>query len=432
MDAFDKIRAMPSQRQLTLAIGVFAILAFVIGAIYLVFLRQPDAVLFSKLRPMDAATIVAELDKRKVLYHLADSGTTILVAQSQVDSTRLAILSQDLPLKGSVGFELFNKSDIGLTEFAQKINYQRALQGELARTIMAMDAIDTARVHLSLPEPTIFRDDKRPAKASIALILKPGKDLAPGTVTGIRRLVAAAVPDLDAGNVVVVDGEGEVISSDTSTIVTNWTSPGQHAAEIYYTDTIQRVLASSYPSGAFVVRVVASPVTRFPSSGGDTETSDISSNATAEPFLQWSPSQRHFQLTVKVYTSLASDPAARQNIRLAVGAAIGTDTQLGDEILVSSADAAGVNATGASPRPIPGLSTKDQGMSPTLPKPSGPGVWIAFLAILLIASIYVAFRFVRQLMQRVRPQRRLSETERRALADRFRVLLERGADHAAD
>ena len=182
MDSFDKIRSMPAQRQILLAVGVVVIAVFLLGSVYFVFLRKPDVILFSNLRPTDAATIVAELDKKKVPYRLADDGTTILVSADKVDATRLGILSQDLPLKGSVGFELFNKSDIGLTEFAQKINYQRALQGELSRTIMAIDAVDTARVHLSLPEDTIFRDDKRSPKASIALTLKPGRSLSTTSV----------------------------------------------------------------------------------------------------------------------------------------------------------------------------------------------------------------------------------------------------------
>src|SRR6185312_5741458 len=122
MNFFDRIRAMSSQRQILLAVGCLVIAGFVLGAAYFVFLRQPDAILFANLRPMDAATIVADLDKKKVPYRLADGGTTILVAQNQADATRLSVLSEDLPLKGTVGFELFNKSDIGLTEFAQKIN----------------------------------------------------------------------------------------------------------------------------------------------------------------------------------------------------------------------------------------------------------------------------------------------------------------------
>lgn len=438
METFDKIRSMSLQRQIILAAGIISILLFVLGSVYFVFLRQPDAVLFSKLRPMDAATIVAELDKKKVPYHLTDGGATILVAENQVDATRLAILSQDLPLKGAVGFELFNKSDIGLTEFAQKINYQRALQGELARTIMTMDAIDTARVHLSLPEPTIFRDDKRPPKASIALTLKPGTPLALGTVAGIRRLVAAAVSDLDVANVVVVDGEGEVIGTDSATVIADWETPGQHAAEVYYADTVRQVLKASYPTEAFTVKVAASPVFSAPISDSEVAVTDENAaNALTEPFLNWAPSRRHFQLKIKVFSPVASDKSTQQNIRVAVGAAIGVNPEMGDDIMVSAADPGPSDAesdeiTTTTRHDASSVTDAHIRKDAAAKVPSEPGTWIALLAIVLMGALFMASRFLRQIMNQARPPRRLSEAERREMADRFQTLLERGGDHAAD
>src|SRR5689334_17239302 len=214
MDLVEGFKASGPQRQLLIVLGAVALLGAVLIGLYLSFFRTTYSPLFTNLRTMDAATIVAELDKKKTPYRLRDGGATILVPSAIVDTTRLSVMSEDLPLKGSVGFELFNKSDMGLTEFAQKINYQRALQGELARTIMTMDAVDAARVHLSLPEPTIFRDDRRTPKASVTVVTRGGKQLSVGTIRGIRRLVAAAVPDLDVANVVILDDAGEVVSTD--------------------------------------------------------------------------------------------------------------------------------------------------------------------------------------------------------------------------
>lgn len=214
MSLVESFRASPQRRQVTIiAVGTAALCALLF-AVYFLVLRKPYDVLFTDLRPMDAATIVAELDKKKIPYRLQDGGGTILVPENLVDATRLNVMSSDLPLKGMVGFELFNKSDMGLTEFAQKINYQRALQGELARTIMTMDAVDTARVHLSLTEPTIFRDDRVPPKASVTILTRPGKVLTAGAVRGVQRLVAAAVPELELANVVVLDKRGEVLSGE--------------------------------------------------------------------------------------------------------------------------------------------------------------------------------------------------------------------------
>ncbi len=138
---FDGIRALSLRQQVFLALGTACVLCLVLGVVWFFGLRTTWAPLFTELRPADAATIVADLDRKKIAYRLADGGTEILVPADLVDSARLDVMTGDLPLKGTVGFELFNKSDVGLTDFAQKINYQRALQGELERTIM------TARRH---------------------------------------------------------------------------------------------------------------------------------------------------------------------------------------------------------------------------------------------------------------------------------------------
>ncbi|HWW12838.1 MAG TPA: flagellar basal-body MS-ring/collar protein FliF, partial [Brevundimonas sp.] len=209
MTITERLRALPPVGQLSLAGAAALVLAIALIGVYLA-TRPNYNVLFADLRQADAATIVAELEKDKTPYKLDDGGATILAPADQVDQIRLEIMGADLPLKGTVGFELFNKSDMGLTEFAQRINYQRAIQGELARTIMTIDAIDTARVHLTLPEPSIFRAERKPAKASVSLTTRPGHALEQQTVAGIQRLVAASVPDLDAADVVVLDTHGSL------------------------------------------------------------------------------------------------------------------------------------------------------------------------------------------------------------------------------
>jgi flagellar M-ring protein FliF len=150
-------RAARNRRQLIL-IGAGAIaLAVLIFLLWLLVLRTPMVPAFTNLKATDAALIVDELKRQNVPYKLENDGATVLVPQDQVDAARLGILGGDLPLKGTVGFELFSKSDMGLTEFAQKINYQRALQGELARTLMSMSTVESARVHITLPETGVFR-----------------------------------------------------------------------------------------------------------------------------------------------------------------------------------------------------------------------------------------------------------------------------------
>ena len=175
-------------------------------------LRGEPAVLFSELREQDAATLAGELDKLKVPYTVADEGRTLLVDRSQVHAARMKLMGRELPLHGSVGFEVFNTADFGMTEFAQKINYQRALQGELTRTILAFPEVRDARVHLALPEQALFRQNTTRPKAAITLTLQAGQSLRGEQVAGIQRLVAAAVPGLQPQEVTIVDQRGVALT----------------------------------------------------------------------------------------------------------------------------------------------------------------------------------------------------------------------------
>lgn len=191
--------------------GSVAILMALLIAAWLVF-RVEYQVLFSDLKPQDAQAMTAELDRQKIPYKLGDSGTSILVDALHVHSTRLKLMGKDFPLHGAVGFELFNNTDFGMTEFAQKINYQRALQGELTRTILSLAEIRDARVHLALPEQGLFKQASVRPKASINLTLRQGHALGPEQVTGIQRLVAAAVPGMIVQDVTIVDNRGVALT----------------------------------------------------------------------------------------------------------------------------------------------------------------------------------------------------------------------------
>src|SRR5688572_70501 len=153
----NRIAGLSSPVQLRLFLLVFAGSVALLAAGYYFFLRTEYAVLYSDLRPADASAVVAELDGRGIAYQLRDAGSTIAVAADGADAARLAIAGSHVPSRAAVGFELFNESDMGLTDFAQRINYQRALQGELARTIMTISGVESARVHLALPERSLFR-----------------------------------------------------------------------------------------------------------------------------------------------------------------------------------------------------------------------------------------------------------------------------------
>jgi flagellar M-ring protein FliF len=203
--------SMSNRARIAFAVGILLI-AGIVGVASWWIMHPPYGVLFRDLRESDAAEITTTLDQMQVPYRLADEGKTIMVPDAQVYETRMKLVSQGVPKGGSVGFELFKDSDYGVTEFAQKINFQRALQGELERTISALDEVASARVHLTIRRSDLFAPDQDPSKASVTLNLRPGKHLDAREVAGIQRLVASAVDGLAPEAVVVLDDKGMVLS----------------------------------------------------------------------------------------------------------------------------------------------------------------------------------------------------------------------------
>lgn len=160
------------------------------------------------------STVVAALDKQKIPYVIAQDGKSILVSKDTLYKTRMKLMGDGLPLHGGVGLELFNNNEFGTTEFAQRVNYQRALQGELARTIMGFDEVQAARVHLVLPEGNLLRRRGTNAKASVWVTLRGNSALTQEQVNGIQRLVAASVPEIEPTAVTVINHRGVALSSN--------------------------------------------------------------------------------------------------------------------------------------------------------------------------------------------------------------------------
>lgn len=200
----------PRERFGLIAGSVLIVAATVAAALWT--LRTEYQVVFAELAPGDAALMVAELERMKIPYQLGEGGAAILVDRDIAHKTRIQLMGKNLPLHGAVGFELFNNTDFGMTEFAQKVNYQRALQGELTRTILALSEIQDARVHLVLPDEGLFRRAQGTAKASITLALKAGRRLSAEQVTGIQRLVSAAVQGIAMQDVTLIDQHGVALT----------------------------------------------------------------------------------------------------------------------------------------------------------------------------------------------------------------------------
>lgn len=202
---------LAANAKIGIIVGIVLILLTAIGLGVWAY-RTDYQVLFADLSPRDAATMTTELDRMKVQYQLTDGGNTILVPKDDVYRTRLKLMGNDMPLHGAVGFEVFNNADFGMTEFVQKVNYQRAIQGELTRTILSIENIQSARVHLAMPEQGLFKKSNTKPKASVTLTLKPGRVLAADQITGIQRLIAASVPDIAMSDVTVLDQHGIALS----------------------------------------------------------------------------------------------------------------------------------------------------------------------------------------------------------------------------
>jgi flagellar M-ring protein FliF len=168
--------------------------------------------LYTSMSPEDAAAVVQKLRESNVEYRLADNGGAVLVSSAKLAESRLTLAAAGLPKTGRIGFELFDKSTFGTTDFVEHINYQRALEGELERSVMSLDEVEQARVHLTLPKDSVFLEQQQPAKASVMLKLKPGAEISQANVVAVTNLVASAVEGLKPEAVSIVDMNGNLLN----------------------------------------------------------------------------------------------------------------------------------------------------------------------------------------------------------------------------
>jgi flagellar M-ring protein FliF len=203
--------ALPMNKKLMMIGGAAALVALVVVAA--IWSRTPDhKVLFSNLSDRDGGAVVAALTQMNVPYTFTEAGGVIMVPADKVHDVRLRLASQGLPKGGTVGFELMEGQKFGTTQFQERLNYQRGLEGELARSIMALAAVSSARVHLALPAANgFFREQQKPS-ASVLLSLHPGRLLERSQIAGIVHLVASSVPELAIKQVSVIDQTGALLS----------------------------------------------------------------------------------------------------------------------------------------------------------------------------------------------------------------------------
>jgi flagellar M-ring protein FliF len=434
--------------------------------------RAEYQVLFADISSRDAAAMTAELDRMKIPYQLSDSGNTILVQKDMVYKTRLKLMEKDVPLHGAVGFEVFNNADFGMTEFVQKVNYQRALQGELTRTILSIDNVQSVRVHLAVPDQGLFKKAVTKSKASVTVTMKPGKILGQDQVAGIQRLVAASVPDIVPTDVTVLDqhgvaltrnvsadadsgadaalgqfdskrsteeylvrkvnlvldrtfGTGEAIASvdvvlnlDQSRVTTEEVLPAKHGVkDAVPTGVVVRERQTTRENGGGTSSTVATPSKE----GMSSLESDYQVGRRVEQIVTAPGTMRRLTIAVVVRKPLTD--AQLQKLKEVVGLAAGFNSQRGDAVVVYSMDRlAGANPDTAA-NPLPGSMITEAAndsivsqhaaqstveRAQVLPKFIVWAIALTLVVILLLWGLYMRFSGT----GRQAVQRRLSDAER--------------------
>ena len=249
----------PSRRLL-----VGAVLIFIVGIFLLMRLSGSDsyATLATTSSANDASAITKELDGLGIRYKLTDGGSTIQVPSSQVDKARIDLASSGVLDGGAVvGNEIFDKSNLGATDFTNRVNLVRATEGELSRAIGRLDPIDAATVKIAMPEEQLFTEDQKPTTAAVVLTMKPGQDLDSGQVEGITKLVSNAVPGLDAKGITITDSQGNILSGGSGASSGAGVANERLAIEAAYERSVQSrldaMLAATLGPGKAVTQVHA-------------------------------------------------------------------------------------------------------------------------------------------------------------------------------
>lgn len=395
-------------------------------------LRVNYQVLFADLKPQDAQAMTTELERLKIPYRLADAGTSILVDERAVHATRIKLLGRDVPLHGSVGLELFNNTDFGMTEFTQKVNFQRALQGEITRTILSLSEIHDVRVLLAMPEQGLFKQATAKPKASITLSLKPGRSLRNEQIVGIQRLVAAAVPGMAVQDVTLVDGsgvaltraepaEGEVpvgarlelkretenyLQRKVAEVLERTYGPGQALASVDVTLSMDQVRTTTedvlpapgrtgFQSTGVVVRdkevlrdaggVERRPLDPAGRGNGSQRDTEYAVGRRVEQVVGQPGAIRRIQVVAVLRQ--APDAGQEEKLRAVLAAAVGAVSDRGDTVVVQSLmPGVALSTPSESGYPVLAAENAEERAQPA-PLPLGVGVYLAatILALALVA-----------------------------------------------
>ncbi|MCL4539706.1 MAG: flagellar M-ring protein FliF [Bacteroidetes bacterium] len=241
-------------------IGLSVIVSIIALVLLVRWANQPTyGVLFSNLEAKDASKIMDKLKQQAVPYEIGEGGKAILVPKDKVYELRLQMAGAGLPQSSTVGYEIFDKPTFGMTDFTEKVDYKRALEGELERTILQLDEVQGASVHIVIPEKALFESQQQKTTASVFLKLRDGAHLTAGEISGVQHLVAASVEGLDANNVTIVDARGNMLSrkSDGIDALTSAQYDTQDKVDNYLASKAQTMLDAVLGPGNAIVRVTA-------------------------------------------------------------------------------------------------------------------------------------------------------------------------------
>lgn len=253
-------RAMsPSQAIILLGVIAGTIVALFVGGNWLGSVNY--AVLYSNLESSDAGEITEYLTEEGIPFKLSEGGATVSVPSQDVYNVRISLASQGMPRSGNVGYSIFDESNLGMTEFLQNLNFRRALEGELMRTIMQLSDVEAARVHIVMPKDRLFKKDQQQATASVVLKLKHAGGLSKSQLSGITHLVASSVEGLQPDNISIIDYDGNLLSSQMGSDQLAGLSSSQlevrKNVEQYLEHKAQSMLDGVVGAGKSIVRVTA-------------------------------------------------------------------------------------------------------------------------------------------------------------------------------
>lgn len=243
-------------------LGVGVVSTFALLAVLIFILNEPTySTLYSNLSQEDAAKVVEYLGSQKVLYKLDDNGQSIKVPREKVYELRLALASKGIPSSGVIGYEIFDKSTMGMSEFMQKLNYKRALEGELSRTIQQQDGVLGARVHIVIPQKTLFKEEEKQPTASVVLKLKNNASPPKENIEAIVNLLVGSVEGLQPSKVSIIDTKGRILNNETDDGPLAFASSKQYeikkSVENYLVQKAQSILDNVLGYGNAMVQVNA-------------------------------------------------------------------------------------------------------------------------------------------------------------------------------